>query len=119
VQCIFSHVRSISCDFVCSNRMLSNLRGVHFEFSHTLGRDRAIDRAIGMLDQCSALRARGVRRPDHAAGWSLGSDPDDNVPDVVELRCAGRLWAGSTRGGLCTMAETPGEVLGSHMPLSL
>jgi hypothetical protein len=36
----------------------------------------------------------GVRRPDHASGWGLGSEPDDNVPDVVELRCAGRSGPG-------------------------
>jgi hypothetical protein len=32
--------------------------------------------------------------PDHASGWSFGSEPDDNVPDVVELRYAGRSGPG-------------------------
>jgi hypothetical protein len=36
VRCIFSLVGSISYDFVCSSCILSNLRGVHFGFSHSL-----------------------------------------------------------------------------------
>jgi hypothetical protein len=31
----------------------------------------------------------GVKRPGHSATGVLGSEPDDSVPDVVELRCAG------------------------------
>jgi hypothetical protein len=42
VRCIFSHVRSISWDFVGSNRVLWNLRGVYFEFSHGLGRQQSL-----------------------------------------------------------------------------
>jgi hypothetical protein len=28
------------------------------------------------------------------SGWGVGSEPDDNVPDLVEIRCAGRSLAG-------------------------
>jgi len=37
---------------------------------------------------------RGVERPDHSSVGGLGSEPDDSVSDVVELRCAGRLGPG-------------------------
>jgi hypothetical protein len=37
---------------------------------------------------------RGVKRSDHSLGWGLGAEPDDNVPDVVEFRCAGRSGPG-------------------------
>jgi hypothetical protein len=48
--------------------------------------------SIGSSDPRPVLRAqdsdggRGVKRPDHASGAGLGSEPDDNVPDVIELR---------------------------------
>jgi hypothetical protein len=32
----------------------------------------------------------GLERLENSSGWGLGSEPDDNVPDVVELRCASR-----------------------------
>jgi hypothetical protein len=69
VRCIFSHVRSISYDFVCSNRMLCNLRGVHFEFSHTVDpkpslvsvRFRAAKRDLG-IPTINALRPMHLGR---------------------------------------------------------
>jgi hypothetical protein len=56
VRCIFSHVRSISYDVVCSNRVLSILRGVHFELSHSLGRLESFLAALAQLPRLGIQR---------------------------------------------------------------
>jgi hypothetical protein len=35
-----------------------------------------------------------MERSDHTSGRGFSFEPDDNVPDVVEFRCAGRLGPG-------------------------
>jgi hypothetical protein len=52
-----------------------------------VGRFRPEIRSAVGAARGSGRLARG-KRPDHASGWGLGSEPDDNVPDVGELSCA-------------------------------
>ena len=57
VRCIVSHVRSISYDFVCSNRSLSILRGARFEFLHSLDRQRTVGGTSEPANARYALRS--------------------------------------------------------------
>jgi hypothetical protein len=55
---------------------------------------------------------RGVRRPDYSPGSGLGFDPDDTVPDVVELRCAGRCGPGRGEALRVRSSRSRGGCLG-------